>query len=265
MSASWSLDIGGVTVALAGPAERIAPFADAWRDWTGANAGWTIELVEDKALPAPEGPFFAARPQFEGDECTLSATGFLGKIYPGTHIAKLRFHPEADDGDVAYFFRTVFALAAFEQQKLLFHAAGIVHHGQVYALFGHSGSGKTTASRLSQGKPVLSDDLLLLAPREEGVDVWATPFGRRRDPLLQVAPLRALLRLLQASEDRLTPMPKGEALANLVANSPVINADVRRAASLMDLWTALLSGIPAQRLYFRKADTFWEVIDAHFG
>ena len=265
MSARWALDVGGVTVALAGPAARIAPFADAWDDWTGADASWTAALIEDATLPAPAGPYFAARPRFRTGRCVLATGGFQGEITPDDRTAALRFHPAATDGDVAYFLRTVFALAAFEQGAVLFHAAGIVHHEAAYCLFGHSGSGKTTASRLSTGKPVLSDDLLLLAPAEEGVEVWATPFGRRRQPDLRVAPLRALLRLVQAPEDRLAPLPRGEALAALIANSPVINADAGRVPPLMEAWAAMLSRVPAQRLHFRKSNTFWEVIDAHFG
>ena len=264
MTASWVLDIGGVTVALAGPAERIAPFANFWADWTGTDASWGIELVEDDVLPAPDDSYFAARPQFEDDGCTLSTTGFRGHIRLADQTAELRFHPKANDGDVAYFVRTVFALAAFDQRKLLFHSAGIVHHKKAYCLFGHSGSGKTTVSRLSKGKPVLSDDLLLLAPAESGVDVWATPFGRRRYPEMRIAPLRALLRLIQASEDRLILMPRSEALVDLVANSPVINANVEDVPQLIDGWTKMLSKIPVHRLYFRKANTFWEVIDAYF-
>lgn len=265
MSASWTLDIGGVAVALDGPAERISPFADAWSGWSGGRARWTVYLTEDERLAPPEGPYFAARPYFRNGSCFLRTRGILGEVISGARTGELRFHPAADTGDIVYFLRTVFALAAFDRQKILFHAAGIVHDEQTYCLFGHSGSGKTTASRLSGDKPVLSDDLLLVSPIDNGADVWATPFGRRRRPELQVAPLRALLRLVQASEDRLSPMSRGEALAALAANSPVINADSERVTRLMDMWARILEKIPAQRLYFRKADTFWEVIDAHFG
>ncbi|MGC9398604.1 MAG: hypothetical protein ACP5HM_05650 [Anaerolineae bacterium] len=263
MSAAWTLEIGEVRLRLSGPAARIRPFAAAWDTWSNPASGWNVELIEDPGLCVPQAPYFAARPRFENGCCLLTTMGFQGEIHPAAGRAKLRLHPAANDGDVAYFIRTVFALAAFEQQKLLFHAAGLVHHGQVYALFGHSGSGKTTAARLSRGKPVLSDDLLLLAPGEDGVDVWATPFGRRRHPDLRVAPLHALLQLIQAPEDRMTPVPQSEALGTLVANSPVVNADAGHLPALLEMWSQILLKVSTHRLYFRKAQTFWEVIDAY--
>jgi hypothetical protein len=221
--------------------------------------------VQDETLPLPQGPFFDARPRFDGGSCLLKAVGFSGEITPGNKTAHLRAHPTAGPGDLAYFVRTVFALRAFDQGALLFHAAGIVHHGVAYAFFGHSGSGKTTASRLSTGKPVLSDDLILLRQAEAGWEAWATPFGRQRVRKVQSAPLHALLRLVQAPEERLVQMPQGAALGELAANSPVVNADPVRSATLLDRWEWVLQSVPVYFLHFRKSDTFWEVIDAQLG
>jgi hypothetical protein len=192
----------------------------------------------------------------------LEAQGFAGEISPENGIARLRAHPAAEPGDLAYFVRTAFALRAFDAGALLFHAAGVVHHDVAYALFGHSGSGKTTASRLSAGKPVLSDDLILLCQTESGWEAWATPFGRRRVPDVRSAPLHALLRLVQAPEERLEPMSRGAALGELVANSPVINADPIRSATLLTRWEGILRSAAVYFLHFRKSDVFWEVIDA---
>ena len=120
---------------------------------------------------------------------------------------------------------------------------------------------------LAQGSDVviLNDDLLLLRPATSGWEVHATPFGRRRHPEVAAAPLRALLRLVQAPQDALEAISSAQALAELVANSPVVNADVARASLLFQRWQTVLQEIPAYRLHFRKANTFWEVIDAHFG
>jgi hypothetical protein len=180
-------------------------------------------------------------------------------------VASLRAHPSATLGDLSYFVRTVFALAAFEEGNVLFHGAGIVHGGRAYALFGNSGSGKTTAARLSTGKTVLNDDLLLLKRNGCGGEVWATPFGRRRHPDVRFAPLAALLRLVQAPQDQLASLPRATALAALIANTPVVNADPRRLPLLLDWWQLLLKGCPVHDLHFRKANTFWEVIDAQLG
>jgi hypothetical protein len=221
--------------------------------------------MQDATLPVPDGPFFAARPRFEGGRCSLEAQGFVGEILPEKKRALLRAHPAAEPADLAYFVRTVFALRAFDGEALLFHAAGVVHRGSAYAFFGHSGSGKTTAASLSKGKPVLNDDLLLLCRADSGWDAWATPFGKHRDLDTRSAPLRALLRLAQAPEERLDSMPPGVALGELVANSPVVNADPARSVPLLARWEEIIHTAAVFRLYFRRSDTFWEVIDARLG
>lgn len=110
---------------------------------------------------------------------------------------------------------------------------------------------------------MLNDDLILLRPAETGWHAWATPFGRRRDPGVRSAPLRALLHLVQAPDEQLEVMPPGVALAELIANSPVINADSGRALALITRCEDILRTEIVRRLRFSKADTFWEVIDAH--
>jgi hypothetical protein len=258
----WTFAVGGLSLSLAGPTAWVQPFVRAWAPWADEFSGWTVHLVQDETLPTPQGPFFGARPRFVNGLCLLEAQGFAGEIALEDEAADLRAHPAAEPGDLAYFVRTVFALRAFAEGALLFHAAGVVHHDVAYALFGHSGSGKTTASRLSSGKPILSDDLILLRQVEPGWKVWATPFGRWRVREMRSAPLRALLRLVQAPEERLEPMPRGVALGELVANSPVINADRIRSVALLARWEGILRSVPVYFLHFRKSDTFWEVIDA---
>jgi len=265
VESTFTLDVGGVSLTLVGPAGWVSPFARTWASWAGETAGWEVRLAPDATLPAPDGPFFAARPRFADGRCRLEAVGFAGEIAPQEERGLLRAHPAADPGDLAYFVRTAFALRAFDQGALLFHAAGVVRHGAAYAFFGHSGSGKTTAARLSAGNPVLNDDLLLLRPAGMGWEAWATPFGRRRGPEIRSAPLRALLRLAQAPDERLEPLSRGVALGELIANAPVVNADPARCSALMARCEQILQAVAVGRLQFRKSATFWEVIDAHFG
>lgn len=261
----WTLDIGGISLDLVGHPEWVGRLAEAWSGWAGEPPGWEVRLEQDPTLPRPKESLFNARPQFDAGRCTLSIPGFAGEVVPQGEQALLRAHPAAGMWDVSCFVRTAFALRAFDCGRLLFHSAGVVHRGAAYALFGHSGSGKTTAARLSADKPVLNDDLLLLRPAAKGWEACATPFGRRRTPEVRSAPLRALLRLAQAEEDRVEPLPPGRALGELVANSPVVNADPLRAAALLARWEDILPTAPAFLLRFLRSDSFWEVVDAHFG
>jgi hypothetical protein len=265
LETNWTFGTEDISLTLLGPTAWIEPFARAWDSWKSETPGWKVQLTRDETLPAPSGPYYAARPSFARGRCLLRAQGFLGEIVPDEKRAILKAHSTAELGDLAYFVRSVFALRAFEHGGLLFHAAGIVHRGAAYALFGHSGSGKTTAARLSKGKPVLNDDLVLICPADAGQKACATPFGKRRAPEVQSAPLRALLRLQQASTDRLEPMPRGVALGELIANSPVVNADPSRSPSLMAYWESVIGTVPVFWLHLEKSDAFWEVLDAQLG
>lgn len=268
---NWVLQIGGVSLSIEGPAHWVEPFRKAWKRWSGDSAEWTVSLEEDKSLLSPQISLFAATPIFKDGGCFLETTGFAGEIIPHERKARLRAHPEASLGDIAYFLRATFALRAFEKGAILFHAAGLIYQGQALAFFGPSGSGKTTLARLSGGKEILSDDLLLLCPSSQssfrggkGWEAWATPFSLHQGERIS-APLRALMRLVKAEGDRLVPLSSGVALGEAVASSPVINADPFRLPGLFARWEEILSSVPAYALYFRKSSAFWEVIDAEFG
>lgn len=254
----WNLEIGGVGLTLAGADEWVGRLSRAWSSWTGERATWEVQLLPDARLPTPTQPYFEARVKFAQGNAQLSLAGFEGEIKPQQKRAVLRAHPSAQLNDISYFIRTIFSLAAFEENKLLFHGAGVVHNQAVYILTGNSGSGKTTAAYLSKDKPVLNDDLLLLQPHSSGWAVSATPFGHRRHPAIRSAPLKVFLRLRQAPEDQLAEISRGQALGELLANSPVINTDTTRLPILMQRWSAILKDIPCYQLYFRRANTFWE-------
>lgn len=260
----WTLDIGGVALTLEGPDLWIGPFARAWERWSGTAPGWRVRLEMDDTLPTPDGPLFAVRPRFAEGNCYLEARGFVGEIHPSGRWASLRAYPVVSLGDLACFIRTVFAIAAFESGALLFHAAGIIHRDVLWAFFGPSGSGKTTVSALSRGKEVLSDDLILLRRGRDGWEGWATPFSLSRGER-RAAPLRALVRLIKAPEDRIAFIRPGVALGELVANTPVVNADPARVPALFARWEEVLAHVLVCALRFRKSDAFWGVIDAQFG
>ena len=262
----WVLEIGGVSIAVEGPEQWVDPFASFWTRWTGSGRAPDFKLLleQDGSLPEPQGPLFAAGMRFQDGRCFLKASGFEGEIIPERGLARLVAHPNASLADVAYFLRTAFAIRAFDERGILFHAAGVVHRDEALAFFGPSGSGKTTVTRFSKGRGILSDDLLLLRRGAKGWDVWATPFSFYRGERPS-APLRALFRLVKASEVRLEPLNPGIALGELVAASPVVNADPHRLPELLLRWGELMKSVPVFSLRFRKDDSFWEVIDAELG
>lgn len=263
---SFDLGIAGTALRVYGPEAWLSPLCSAWAAWQPepGSVSWDVHLTPDASLPVPPAPLFEAIPHTQRGHCTLTAPGFEGQVSAATGAALLRAHPEAQPADVGYFLRVVLAVQAFARGGILFHTAAIVHRGQGYALFGVSGSGKTTAAHFSAPDAVLNDDLVLLWPATAGWQVYATPFGKRRGDV-RVAPLRALLRLIKAPDVALVPLSAGRALGELVANTPVLSADPLWLPEVLARWEVLLSVVPVYALHFRRDATFWEVIDAELG
>lgn len=263
---SRTLRISDLGLRLEGPAGWVQRLGHAWSGWTADAVAdtWSVSLSVGPAIP-DDCPPFVAWPRFEDGVCHMTAPGFFGQIDPGAGIACLQAHPQATKVELAGFVRACFVLQAFQRGGIAFHSAGVIHRGQGYGLFGPSGSGKSTVARLSMGDVVLNDDLNLIKPGKTGWQMWATPFGTSWQPKPRMGSLHALLRLRQAEEDRLEPMGSGVALADLVANSQGVNANVAWLPGLLDRWQEILAQVPVRALHFRKSPAFWRVIDAEFG
>jgi hypothetical protein len=169
--------------------------------------------------------------------------------------------------DVDYFVRAAYALLAFRAGGLLFHAAGIARHDRGYLFFGKSGSGKTTVSRLTRGNPlhsiILNDDLVLLLPHDGAWQLHATPFSNPT----QFAPsgphairLHQMYRLVQSRRVFIEAMPRGQAIAEIVASAPIVSTDPGRAIALLGRAEQLEQAVPVRRLHFLPDDSFWQVI-----
>ncbi len=264
--AHFALGIAGTAFHVQGPQAWLTPLHTVWASWSPAAkvSPWSVNITEQAALAEPQGPLFDVRPHCRGGVCTLIAPGFHGRIDAGAGMADLHAHPTIPPADIGYFLRVVLAVQVFARGGLLFHTAGIAHHGQGYALFGVSGSGKTTAAHFSAPDPVLNDDLVLLWPSGEGWQMYATPFGKRRGDV-RCVPLHCLLRLVKDKEVFLAPLSSAQALGELVANTPVISADPLWLPEAFARWEAVLAGTPVYALHFRRDSTFWEVLDAELG
>lgn len=264
--ASLRFGIAGTALEVQGPAAWVNPLRRAWAAWTPAEAvsPWPVEVAAMPHFQPPTAPLFETLPRCRGGVCTLVSAGFQARVDAEQHCARLQAHPHATPADIGYFLRVTLAVQTFTRGGFLFHAAGIVHREMGYALFGLSGSGKTTAAQLSTPDPVLNDDLLLLWPDAGGWAMYATPFGKRRGKVA-AAPLRAFLRLLKDTQVFIEPLPSGRALGELVSNTPVLSGDSLWLPEVLARWEELTRQIPIYALHFRREPTFWEVVDAELG
>ncbi len=210
-------------------------------------------------------------PVFHPDGVIFSPPGWEGQFTYSEQTGWVRPTSSFILEEIDYFLRVVCAVEAFRSGGLLFHAAGILRgipHPQAYVFFGHSGAGKTTISRLAGKENVLNDDLVLIQPGSSGWTVYSTPFFNPTQITPQGnrhAPLAGLFRLVQDPEVYLENTTAGQALAEVVANVPVISADAHQIFDLLSRCQALLADVPSSRLHFRKDDSFWDVIEKMVG
>ncbi len=168
--------------------------------------------------------------------------------------------------EMEYWLRVAYAILAFRAGGLLFHAAGVVHHERAFLFCGRSGSGKTTVARLSPNDIVLNDDLVVLMPDENsGWIAYATPFSNptQIQPTgNRSAPVAGIFRLVQNKNVDLQPVNGGLALAELLANVPVLAADRSLSMRLFERCEELLRTVPVYYLHFLPDPSFWPVVEA---
>jgi len=194
---------------------------------------------------------------------TFDEPHFQGKIHLGTGEGNLILRSARPLVDVEYFILVAFALLLFDTGGLMVHGAGIMRREKAFLFFGHSGSGKTTVSRLSSNDLVLNDDLVALRPQGKAWQAWGTPFSNPTQvpPHNATAPLVGLYRLVQSRDVYLKDMPASLALAELLSNIPVISVGSELAPALMERCLQLTTQVPCYQLHFLPDSSFWKVVD----
>ena len=203
---------------------------------------------------------------FDGGILRFTASHCTGAIDANHRVAQVAVTAPQPFEPIDYVVRAALALLTFDAGGLLFHAAGLAQHGLGFGFFGYSGSGKTTVARVSTAAVILNDDLVVLLPRADRWDMMATPFSNptQVSPLgPQSVPLAALYRLVQDRSVFVEPIDPAAAIAEVIASSPVVNADPDRALGLLARAERLVNSVSVQRLHFLPDASFWGVIDPH--
>ncbi len=201
---------------------------------------------------------------FRADGAHFTAPDYTGHLDLAQQRATLTLDSATPVEDADYFIRTVYALRFFEAGGLLFHAAGLVRNDRGYLFFGHSGSGKTTVSRLSPDALVLNDDLVVLMPHAGQWHMHATPFSNptQHAPLgPYTAPVRGAYRLIQDRRVYVQDLPPALAVAEIVASSPIVCADPARTLDLLTRARQLHTAVPIRHLHFLPDNSFWTVVE----
>ncbi len=146
----------------------------------------------------------------------------------------------------------------------LLHAATAIRDGHAYLFTGKSGEGKSTVASLAPEGSVLTDELSLVR-REDGVwRAYGTPFWGefRAGDSNTSAPIAGIFRLVQAEENRVTPLRTVEFLRAMIGNVLFFSRQPADSQRLLNIVSLAAQELRGYTLEFRKDRTFWEVLPA---
>ncbi len=167
---------------------------------------------------------------------------------------------------VENYIRSAVAWQAATRGGALVHAASSVLHGRGYLFYGESGAGKSTMSACNRRGRVISDDLSLVLPDDDGRPALiGSPFRGTYTggpPVQGRFPLAAGFRLIQASQAAVRTVSRVRAFSELVGNLPFVAEKFAEREDLFDAVRTLFSDVPLAHLEFCKDDSYWDAIAA---
>jgi hypothetical protein len=146
----------------------------------------------------------------------------------------------------------------------LLHAATVIRDGKANVFTGRSGAGKTTVASLSPAGSVLTDEISLLRCENGVWRAYGTPFwGEFRAAGSNTnAPVNGIFRLVQAAENRVTPLRPVELLRALLPNVLFFSSEPEATRRLLETLGQAVEAISGYQLAFSKDPAFWEVLPA---
>ncbi len=203
----------------------------------------------------------------DGIGIDLTGVNFEARIGLGSppglsSLGTVEEHELAHANVIENFLRVFVAHCALQQNGVILHSAGLVFDGQAYIFSGRSNAGKTTLTHkaFESGAWVLSDDINLVLPHEQGYQAHAVPFTGEFGRTLQHEggqksyPVAGIVLLEQADTLETSPVSPSAAMARLLTGCPFVNTDPEESAALFDVLTGLVAKVPVIRLRSRRDD-----------
>jgi hypothetical protein len=153
---------------------------------------------------------------------------------------------------------------------VLLHSGAFARHGVAHVVFGRSGAGKSTSSRvaLEAGWEVLSDDMNALLPAPERWQVRKLPFAGdlgQTPTAGRTYAVAGLLWLEQDTSHAVRPVPESVALARLLSCAPIVNEDPFRVETLLGNLTNLIANTGVATLHFAPDAGFLSLLEPDGG
>jgi hypothetical protein len=159
--------------------------------------------------------------------------------------------------------RIVHTLVLARQGGFLMHSASAIRNGKAFLFSGVSGAGKTTISRLAPpDATLLTDEISYVRKQGDGYVAFGTPFTGELAKVGEnvSAPIAALYLLAKGPDNRIDPIPPGEAARSILANMLFFAEDEELVQCTFHSAFEFVSRVPVSRLTFFPDSRVWELI-----
>lgn len=244
----FELSIGCVPFRLQMTDARLFSAASArYAAFTGASQQPIQIALNDLGIAENQAPEFAY--EFEG--AVLRA-----------HSRKINFDGVRNEYALDSLLRVLLSWKLAGRKGFLLHAATVIREGKAYVFTGRSGAGKSTVASLAPEGSVLTDEISLLRCENGVWRAYGTPFwGEFRAAGSNTsAPVKGIFRLVQAAENRVTPLRAMDLLRALLPNVLFFSAEPGDNRRLLEILGQAVEAISGYELAFRRDRTFWEVL-----
>jgi hypothetical protein len=179
-----------------------------------------------------------------------------------TGSSETRFDGVRNEYALDSLLRVLLSWKLANRNGFLLHAATVVRDGKACVFTGRSGAGKSTVASLAPAGSVLTDEISLLRFENGAWRAYGTPFwGEFRAAGSNTsAPVRGIFRLVQAAENRVSPLRPVELLRALLPNVLFFSGQSEANRQLLEILGRAAEAISGYELAFRKDRAFWEVL-----
>jgi hypothetical protein len=157
----------------------------------------------------------------------------------------------------------VFNIMVIEAGGFFLHACGVVKDKESYLFYGPSGSGKSAVASLSPELGVLSDDMILIIPKEDDYFASSTPFWGSMSRALRTKgtyPVKRCFHLVKSTETELKPIENIKAMTTLFSSSLFGAFNTKRSSKLFENIKCFVKKKEVSELALPLKPVFWNLI-----
>jgi hypothetical protein len=259
---SLVIEIGGIPVRVnTTDPDFLAILENRYSGFVSDSERAEIDFDVELAIPSIPDRDAAVQVTHRMGRWSLVRGDFRAEWDPASRTGRIR--QSANPYSIDAVLRIVHTLVLARQGGFLMHSASAVRNGRAFLFAGVSGAGKTTISRLAPpDATLLTDEISYVRKLDNGYVAFGTPFTGELAKLGEnvSAPVAALYLLAQGPENRIDPIPPGEATRSLLANVLFFAEDEELVQSTFHSAFEFVNRVPVSRLTFVPDARVWELI-----